>query len=83
MALLFHHVVGEPSSHRLHRRFARGGRRRQKPPRNLCNSRNSHASRSFISPKLAARSLGRTNVVVSRCPVQLDALLRESATRWG
>jgi hypothetical protein len=24
MALLFHHVVGEPSSHRLHRRFARG-----------------------------------------------------------
>ena len=83
MVLLIHHVVGEPSSHRLHRRFARGGRRRQKPPRNLCNSRNSHASGSFISPDLAVRSPGRTNVEVSRCPVQLDALLRESATMWG
>ena len=59
MAVLFHHVVGAPSSHRLHRRFARGGRRRQKPPRNLCNSRNSRPLSIIHPARYAARTLPR------------------------
>ena len=81
MALLFHHVVGEPSSHRLHRRFARGGRRRQKPPRNLCNSRNSRPLSTIHPARYAARTF--LAAPEGQGTVQLSALMRESAASRG